>query len=79
MRCATAPSAPAARKALTASPFVEAAEDPRHLGPVDAAASDKVLLGATRKDEDGIWIWAAMDNLTRGGAINALEIAAAVH
>jgi aspartate-semialdehyde dehydrogenase len=79
VRCATAPSAQAVRKALTASPFVEAAEDPRHLGPIDAAASDKVLLGATRKDEDGIWIWAVMDNLTRGGAINALEIAAAVH
>jgi len=79
VRCATAPSAQAVRKALTASPFVEAAEDPRHLGPVDAAASDKVVLGTARKDEDGIWIWAVMDNLTRGGAINALEIAAAVH
>jgi aspartate-semialdehyde dehydrogenase len=79
VRCATAPSVQAVRKALTASPFVEAAEDPRHLGPIDAAASDKVLLGASRKDERGIWIWAVMDNLTRGGAINALEIAAAVH
>jgi len=79
VRCATAPSVQAVRKALTASPFVEASEDPRHLGPIDAAASDKVLLGAARKDENGIWLWAAMDNLTRGGAINALEIAAAVH
>jgi aspartate-semialdehyde dehydrogenase len=74
-----APSVQAVRKALLASPFVEAAGDPRHLGPVDAAASDKVLLGAIRKDEHGVWIWAAMDNLTRGGALNALEIGAAVH
>ena len=79
MRCTAAPSVQAVRKALTASPFVEAADDPRHLGPIAAAASDKVLLGTPRKDERGIWIWAAMDNLTRGGAINALEIAAAVH
>jgi len=79
VRCATAPSVQAVRKALTASPFVEVSEDPRHLGPINAAASDKVLLGAARKDDRGIWIWAAMDNLTRGGAINALEIAAAVH
>ncbi|HYL05801.1 MAG TPA: Asd/ArgC dimerization domain-containing protein [Thermoanaerobaculia bacterium] len=74
-----APSVQAVRKALTASPFVEPAGDPRHLGPIDAAASDKVLLGAIRRDEHGVSIWAAMDNLTRGGALNALEIAAAVH
>ncbi|MBV8202042.1 MAG: hypothetical protein JOZ15_15590 [Acidobacteria bacterium] len=77
--CAAAPSAQAVRKALTGSPFVEPAGDPRHLGPIDAAASDKVLLGHVRRDETGVWIWAAMDNLTRGGALNALEIAAAVH
>jgi len=77
--CVAAPSVQAVRKALAASPFVEPAADPRHLGPIDAAASDKVLLGAIRRDEHGVWIWAAMDNLTRGGALNALEIAAAVH
>jgi len=79
VRCATAPSMQAVRKALAASPFVEPSDDPRHLGPISAAASDKVLLGTPRKEERGFWIWAAMDNLTRGGAINALEIAAAVH
>jgi aspartate-semialdehyde dehydrogenase len=80
VRCAAAaPSLPAVRRALAASPFVEPAKDPRHLGPIDAAASDKVLVGGTHKDERGVWIWAAMDNLTRGGALNALEIAASVH
>jgi len=79
LRFAASPSAPAVRKALAASPFVEPAHDSRHLGPIDAAASDKVLLGAVWKDERGVWIWAAMDNLTRGGAVNALEIAASVH
>ena len=79
VRCAAAPGAPAVRKALAASPFVELAEDPRHLGPIAAAASDRVMVGTVRRDEGGIWIWAVMDNLTRGGAVNALEIAAAVH
>jgi aspartate-semialdehyde dehydrogenase len=73
------PTAQVVRKALAASPFVELVRDPRHLGPIDAAASDKVLVGATHGDEHGFWVWAVMDNLTRGGALNALEIAAAVH
>ena len=65
---------------FAAHPLLEQADKPRHLGPVDAAASDKVLLGAVRKDEatGGFWLWAAMDNLTRGGALNAIEIAEAV-
>lgn len=79
VRSATRSSAAAIRKAIAASPYIELASDPRHLGPIDAAASDKVLLGAVRRDERGVWLWAAMDNLTRGGALNALEIATAVH
>jgi aspartate-semialdehyde dehydrogenase len=76
---ADAPSTAALRKALTVGPFIAAAEDARHLGPIDAAANDKILLGPTRKDSSGFWLWAAMDNLTRGGALNAVEVAAEVH
>lgn len=46
--------------------------------PVDAAASDEVLVGRVRHDPDlagGYWIWAVMDNLTRGGALNGVEVA----
>jgi aspartate-semialdehyde dehydrogenase len=77
VQCPGNPSAQAVRKALAANPIIEAADKPRLLGPVDAAASDKVLFGTVRKDEarGGFWIWAAMDNLTRGGALNAIEIA----
>jgi aspartate-semialdehyde dehydrogenase len=68
----------AIRKALAGNPHIETAEDPKHLGPIDSAASDKVLVGAIRKAPDrGFWLWAVMDNLTRGGALNALEIAEA--
>jgi aspartate-semialdehyde dehydrogenase len=67
------------RKALTAHTYLEPANRPKHLGPIDAAAQDKVILGTIRKEErkdatDGFWVWAVMDNLTRGGALNAIEI-----
>lgn len=80
VRCANQRSPQAIRKALASHPFLAPADKPRHLGPIDAAASDKVLYGTLRKDEaaGGFWLWAAMDNLTRGGALNAIEIAEAV-
>ena len=80
VRCAGNPGPQAIRKALAAHPHLEAADKPRHLGPIDAAASDKILFGNVRQDEagGGAWLWAVMDNLTRGGALNAIEIAEAV-
>jgi aspartate-semialdehyde dehydrogenase len=79
VRCPGRPSLQAFRKALSGHPYLEAADKTRHLGPIDATASDKVLFGAARKDEagGGFWLWAVMDNLTRGGALNAIEIAEA--
>jgi len=51
-------------------------EDP--LGPIDAAATDDVLLGHLRAESAGsYWLWSVMDNLTRGGASNAIAIAEA--
>lgn len=47
-------------------------------GPVEAAAEDDLLVGAVRADPahpGGYWVWTVMDNLTRGGATNAVEIA----
>ncbi len=80
VRFAGEPTSAAVRKALSASPFLEVADKPKHLGPIDAAASDKVIYGTVRRDEagGGLWLWAVMDNLTRGGALNAIEIAAEV-
>lgn len=81
VRFAAGQATPAAvRKALSVSPLLEVADKPKHLGPIDAAASDKVIYGNVRKDEagGGLWLWAVMDNLTRGGALNAIEIAAEV-
>jgi aspartate-semialdehyde dehydrogenase len=80
VRFAGQPAVQAVRKALAAHPYLEPADKPRHLGPIDAAASEKVLFGALRKDDaaGGFWLWAVMDNLTRGGALSAIEIAEAV-
>ena len=50
------------------------------LGPIDVPAHDRVLVGPVARDPEasggrgGYWIWAVMDNLTRGGAANALAI-----
>lgn len=80
VRCAQRVDAKALRKVLGQHPFVELARKPSHLGPIDAAAHDKVLVGAVREeataaDSPGAyWLWAAMDNLTRGGALNALAL-----
>jgi aspartate-semialdehyde dehydrogenase len=79
VRCPSNPTLAAFRKALAENPVLEAAAKPRLLGPVDAAASDKVIFGSLRKDDTGaFWLWAVMDNLTRGCTLNALEIAGAV-
>jgi aspartate-semialdehyde dehydrogenase len=79
VRCPSNPSLAAFRKALAGNPVLEVAVKPRLLGPVDAAGSDKVIFGSLRKDDTGaFWLWAVMDNLTRGCAVNALEIAEAV-
>jgi aspartate-semialdehyde dehydrogenase len=79
VRFAKATTAAAVRKALAAHPLIEPAPKPKHFGPVDAAGSDKLLFGAPRQDgADGVWLWVALDNLTRGGALNALEIAESI-
>ncbi|HVR30768.1 MAG TPA: Asd/ArgC dimerization domain-containing protein [Thermoanaerobaculia bacterium] len=64
--------------ALAGDERVELAETPESVGPVGAAAGDRVLVGEVRSAPGrpgGFWLWAALDNLTRGGASNAMEIA----
>lgn len=64
-------------ESLAASPYIEPAESPDTLGPIDSAARPEILLGpvqarTSRRGE--FWIWAVMDNLTRGGADNTAEL-----
>lgn len=75
LRFGEAATVPVLRKALGAHSYLEAPAKPKHLGPIEVAAGEKVLLGTVRKDPaGGFWLWAVMDNLTRGGALNAVEI-----
>lgn len=76
------PGEEAVRRALAAQEHVTVSDADAAPGevpaPIDAAASDDVLVGSLRRApeiEGGYWIWAVMDNLTRGGALNAVEIA----
>ncbi|MEJ2086836.1 MAG: hypothetical protein P8Y44_14430, partial [Acidobacteriota bacterium] len=63
---------------LLQSQYLELANKPEVLGPVDAASSERILFSPPRRSErrpDSFRIWSVMDNLTRGGALNALAIA----
>jgi len=68
------------REAYAERPGLRWAEE-EPLGPVDAAAAEDVLIGHVRSDRGrggSYWLWAVMDNLTRGGASNAIALAEAV-
>ncbi len=70
----------AARKALAAFPGVEVIDDPasnRFPTPADVAGRDEVLVGRVRRDlaSDRLWMWQVSDNLRKGAATNAVQIA----
>jgi aspartate-semialdehyde dehydrogenase len=70
------PLAPeAARELLGAAPHVEVADFPT---PGDAAGRDTVLVGRIRRDPTagrGLALWVVCDNLRKGAALNAVQIA----
>jgi aspartate-semialdehyde dehydrogenase len=70
----------AVRRQLGHGAGVALARDPAKVGPVAVAGDEQVLVGAVRADgaAGAFWIWAVMDNLVRGGALNALELGAAL-
>jgi aspartate-semialdehyde dehydrogenase len=63
-----------AREALAASEQVALADLPT---PGQAAGGDKVLVGRIRRDTagDGLALWVVNDNLRKGAALNAVQIA----
>src|SRR5262249_3163344 len=78
------PIAPdAARAALAAFPGVEVMDEPaRNVfpTPTDVAGRDAVLVGRIRRDlaSDRLWLWQVSDNLRKGAATNAVQIAQAM-
>jgi aspartate-semialdehyde dehydrogenase len=69
-----------ARRALAAFPGVVVMDDPaKNVFPTprDAAGQDDVLVGRIRKDlgSEKLWLWQVSDNLRKGAATNAIQIA----
>ena len=73
-----------ARAILSTAPGVQLYDDPsRRLYPlqIDAVGTDAVFVGRIREDEsipNGLNLWVVADNLRKGAALNAVQIAEAV-
>lgn len=73
------PGVAAIEKALDDHVGTVRSDAPDVLGPIDAAAHDGVAVGPISPDgQGGYWLWAVLDNLTVGGASNALAIVEAL-
>ena len=70
-----------ARQALAAMPGVKVLDDPsqnQYPTPWNVAGTDDVFVGRIRKDAshpNGLAMWIALDNLRKGAALNAIQIA----
>jgi aspartate-semialdehyde dehydrogenase len=67
-----------AREALSSFPGVRVLDDPGtdlFPTPLDAAGRDAVLVGRIRRSGRGLSLFAAGDNLRKGAALNAVQIA----
>ncbi len=74
-------SANEARAILSTAPGVQVYDDPAHKiypMPLDVAGKDAVYVGRIREDEsipNGLNLWVVADNLRKGAALNAVQIA----
>lgn len=74
-------SANEARAILSTAPGVMVYDDPNHAiypMPLDVAGKDEVYVGRIREDEsitNGLNLWVVADNLRKGAALNAVQIA----
>lgn len=74
-------SANEARAILSAAPGVLLYDDPAHKiypMPLEVAGKDEVYVGRVREDEsiaNGLNLWVVADNLRKGAALNAVQIA----
>jgi len=69
------------RELLSKSKGIEVIDDPengKYPLPIDAAGRDSVYVGRIRKDpyiKNAYWLWVVSDNLRKGAALNAIQIA----
>jgi aspartate-semialdehyde dehydrogenase len=77
-------SAERARAILRSAPgvlVVDKREDEGYVTPVEAAGEDATYVSRIRRDptvENGITMWVVADNLRKGAALNAVQIAEAL-
>ena len=70
-----------ARRLLAHAPGVQLVDDPAKPAypmPLDASGRDEVFVGRIRQDESikhGLVLWISGDNLRKGAATNAIQIA----
>ena len=70
-----------ARAALRAAPgilVVDKREDGGYVTPIECAGEDATFVSRIRKDptvESGLNLWIVSDNLRKGAALNAVQIA----
>jgi len=69
------------RELLKKSPGIVVMDDPKnnlYPMPKDAEGKDETFVGRIRKDpfiKNGLWLWVVADNLRKGAATNAVQIA----
>ncbi|MCM8780133.1 MAG: aspartate-semialdehyde dehydrogenase, partial [Candidatus Omnitrophica bacterium] len=69
------------RKLFKKSPGIVVIDDPKdslYPMPKDVEGKDEVFVGRIRKDpyvKNGLWLWVVADNLLKGAATNAVQIA----
>lgn len=77
-------SADKVRELLTGAPGVIVIDDPKknlYPLPKDAEGKDETFVGRIRQDafvKNGLWLWVVADNLRKGAATNAVQIAECV-
>ncbi len=70
-----------ARTILSNAPGIKVCDDPKqnvYPMPADVAGTDDVFIGRIRRDlttENGLQLWIVADNLRKGAALNAVQIA----
>jgi aspartate-semialdehyde dehydrogenase len=68
------------RELLVKSPGIKVIDQPltSYPLPIEAEGKDEVFVGRIRKDpflRNGLWLWVVSDNLLKGAALNAIQIA----
>jgi aspartate-semialdehyde dehydrogenase len=68
-------SIPNIEAALVAYPGIQYLEDGQYITPVEAAYEDQVYVSRLKRTSGGLAMWVVCDNLSKGSALNAVQIA----